>query len=210
MQKSKFFRCWLVLLIFIPISLLPILSRSQQPDSWELTQNADQPPEQVMDSIGVKAGMSIGEVGAGRGRYVVYMASRVGATGRIYANDIDPHALEYLKQRCERDSISNVTIVPGTVTEPRLPSGGLDLVYMINTYHHLEQPVALIKNIIPCLKPTGKLVIIEHDPVKFPSGRAHATARELVIKQAQIAGFQLERQLTFLKKDNIFIFTVRK
>ncbi len=113
-----------------------------------------------MDSIGVKPGMVIAEIGAGRGRYVVHMAKRVGVTGKIYANDIDKKALDYLEYRCKRDSIPNVITVLGKVTDPLLPKETMDLVYMINTYHHLDKPVDLMKNIIPCLKPEGRLGIV--------------------------------------------------
>ena len=180
------------------------------PDAWENHHNTYQPPEQVMDSIGVKPGMIVAEIGAGRGRYVVHMANRVGATGKIYANDIDKKALDYLEYRCKRDSIPNVIAVLGKLTDPLLPKGTMDLVYIINTYHHLDKPVELMKNIIPCLKPDGRLVIIEHDPVKVPGIGSHSTAKDVLLKQAKQAGFELERMMTFLERDNIYVFQIKK
>jgi ubiquinone/menaquinone biosynthesis C-methylase UbiE len=176
------------------------------PDAWEVRYNAFQPPDSVMDAIGVEAGWVIAEVGAGRGRYAVHMALRVGKTGRVYANDIDEEALEYLEFRCRRDSIPNVITILGEVTDPKLPSGALDMVYLINTYHHLEEPVELMKNILPSLKPTGILVIIEHDPDKFPDAHGEWTPREVLVEQAGEAGFELVRIETFLRRDNINIF----
>jgi ubiquinone/menaquinone biosynthesis C-methylase UbiE len=201
----------LLISLFGVASLLTISSCQSQndPDAWEQRHNGYQPPEQVMDSIGVKPGMVIAEIGAGRGRYVVHMAKRVGATGKIYANDIDKKALDYLEYRCQRESIPNVITVLGKVTDPQLPRETIDLVYMINTYHHLDKPVELMKNMIPCFKPDGRLVIIEHDPVKVPDFGSEATAKDVLIEQAKQAGFELVRMMTFLKRDNIYVLRMK-
>jgi len=180
---------------------------AEGPDDWEEYWNTKQPPERVMDAIGVEAGMVIGEVGAGRGRYVVRMAARVGPAGKVYANDIKFESLVYLKNRCQRDSIPNVETILGTVTDPRLPTGELDLVYVINSYHHFEEPVQLLRNIAPALKPTGRLVIIEHDPAKT-SSQDHSTAQETVRQHARAAGYTLIATETFLELDTIHIFAM--
>ena len=209
-MNKKLFQLLFSLIWIISIIIITSCHSQNDPDAWEKHQSEYQPPEQVMDSIGVEPGMVIAEIGAGRGRYVVLMAKRVGETGKIYANDIDKEALDYLKYRCKRDSIPNVVSVLGNVTDPLLPNGAMDLVYMINTYHHLDKPVELMKNIIPSLKANGKLAIIEHDPGKVLFAGSHATTKELLLKQADQAGFELEQILTFLKRDNIYVFRVKK
>jgi len=167
--------------------------------------NAYQPPEQVMDAIGVKAGMVVAEVGAGQGRYVVHMAARVGETGKVYANDIDETKLEFLETRCEHHNINNVETILGEVDDPLLPEGELDLVYLINTYHDLDEPVAIMRNIIPSLKPDGVLVVIEQDTEKSTSTH-HAIDQQELFDQAEEAGYELVRVETFLERDNINIF----
>jgi len=99
--------------------------------------------------------------------------------------------------------------VLGKVTDPVLPENTMDLVYIVNTYHHLDKPVELMKNIIPSLKPGGKLVIIEHDPVKVPGAGSHSTAKGELLEQAKHAGFELEKLMTFLEKDNIYVFQMK-
>jgi ubiquinone/menaquinone biosynthesis C-methylase UbiE len=176
-------------------------------DAWEARHNVFQPPDRVMDSIGVAPGMMVGEVGAGRGRYVVHMARRVGPKGKIYANDIDADALSYLQRRCKRDSIPNVVTILGAVTDPKLPRNALDMVYLINTYHHLEEPVELMRNIGASLKANGFLVIIEHDPEKFPGqDETHVTRIDSLIAQTGRAGYELVKMMTFLERDNIGVF----
>jgi ubiquinone/menaquinone biosynthesis C-methylase UbiE len=191
-------------------SITNCLSQEEGPDAWEARHNAIQPPEKVMDALGIEPDMVIGEVGAGRGRYAVHMARRVGEKGLVYANDINESKLIYLKSRCERDGISNIVTILGTVTEPKLPEGELDLVYFINTYHHLDDPVGLLRNIMPSLKADGVLVIIEHDPDKCPDAGSHSTRQDILISQAYEAGYTLVRIETFLERDNINIFRPRR
>ena len=77
---------------------------------------------------------------------------------------------------------------------------------MINTYHHLDDPVALLRNLRPALKPGATLVIVEKDPDRSPANPHHGTARKTVVRQAGEAGFELVRVETFLELDNIYIF----
>ena len=181
-----------------------------QEDKWEERHNKAQPPEKVMDAIGVIPGMTVAEIGAGRGRYAVHMADRVGKKGKIYANDISERDLAYLNERCERDGVGNIETILGKVTDPRLPEGKIDIVYVINTYHHFEDPVALLKNVIPCLKPDGRLVIIEHDFDKYGAEAGpHCKPQNELLDEVYRAGFFLVRIETFLEKDNINIFIPR-
>lgn len=191
--------------LLLVLSLSTALWGQDDPDGWEERANRYQPPEEVMDAIGVKAGMTVAEVGAGKGRYVVRMAARVGETGKVYANDIDEEKLEYLNFRCERDSINNVETILGEMDDPLLPDGELDLVYFINTYHDVEEPVELMRNILPSLKPDGLLVVIEHDSEKSTSTH-HRIVQSLLFTQAEDAGYEVVRVDTFLERDNINIF----
>lgn len=205
MKRNLIYFVFISFVSAISIMMISSCHSQNDPDAWENRHNAYQPPEEVMDSLGVKPGMVIAEIGAGRGRYVVHMARRVGTTGKIYANDIDKKSLDYLDYRCQRDSITNVVAVLGKLTDPLFPKATMDLVYIVNTYHHLDKPVELMKNIIPSLKPGGRLVIIEHDPVKVPKAGSHSTTKDVLIQQANKAGFDLEKMMTFLERDNIYI-----
>jgi ubiquinone/menaquinone biosynthesis C-methylase UbiE len=191
---------------FILFSPVAAQEGDGDPDAWEAYWNKHQPADKVLDAIGIKAGMNVGEVGAERGRYAVLVAKRVGPAGEIYANDINSKALDYLNFRCRRDRISNIETILGTETDPKFPVGKLDFVYFINTYHHIKWPVELLKNVIPGLKPGGRLAIIEHVPGK--ASGIHGTFKGMVLQQAKEAGFKLERIETFLKYDNIYIFRV--
>ena len=141
-------------LIFLWITFLPAQDASQTAqDSNRLSEerekqaNEIQPPELLMDILGIRSGLTIGEVGAGYGRVTVHMAARVGEKGKIYANDINPKAIEYLKARCLRLGLTNVETILSLPDDARFPQNSLDLVFMAWVYHHVENPLPLLKSL---------------------------------------------------------------
>lgn len=172
----------------------------------EIDANQLQPPGRVMDAAGIKPGMVVGELGAGKGRYTVHLAVRVGEGGKVYANDIDGESLAFLRQRCGRQGFRNIELITGRPDDPLFPEHALDLVFMTWVYHHLEQPVAILRKLAASLKPGGTVVIVDPDPVKNGRGRSRENrSPEQLEKEANEAGFEIVRTETFLKLDNIFI-----
>jgi len=137
------------------------------------------------------------------------LARRVGPTGKILANDINVKSLEYLSVRCLGDSIYNVDTIVGKVNDPLFPKGALDMVFMVWTYHYLDQPVALLKNLLPALKPGATVVLVEPDPARGPGGSDHGVSPERMSKEAAKAGFELVQTETFLPEDLIFILRIK-
>jgi len=167
--------------------------------------NRQHQPEKLMDAIGLKEGMTIADIGAGKGRMTVFFSLRVGETGRVYANDIDKNALEYLENRCRNNNMTNVKTFPGKVDNPMLPAKEVDIAFMVSTYHHLEKPVEMMRNTIPCLKKDGILVVVERDPVKTGQSGSESTSREKLTRQAAEAGFELIKvNSELLERDNIY------
>jgi len=169
--------------------------------------NRLQPPDKVMDAIGLAPGMIAAEIGSGRGRYIMHLAHRVGETGRVYAEDIDAKALADLKRRCERWGVANVETVLGEIMDPKLPEGSLDLIFIISSYHHFDDPVRLLRRAKPALKPTGILAIAEWLTVEKHAGEG--TTPEQMTAQMKKAGYRLERIETFLKDNNLYIYIFR-
>jgi ubiquinone/menaquinone biosynthesis C-methylase UbiE len=204
-----------IMSVFLFISLSsfsPISGEEKDPLAlpYEARLNKRQPPDKVLKAIGIKPGMIIGEVGAGRGRYTVEIASRIGPSGRLYANDIRGDALKYLKRRCAGRGFNNVEIILGSVTKTNLPTGALDMVIMVNVVHCLEKPVELLKNIADSLKPHGLIVIVEGNLDKAPSAAGEWYARSKLLKIYKDAGYVLVREETFLPKDNIYFLKWNK
>jgi len=175
-----------------------------QVEAWEVRINDRQPIAKVIEVMGVRPGMVIGEVGAGTGRVTVWLADAVGPKGLIYANDIDAEALDHLRKRCLREGLENVQTIVGTVTDPKLPQNALDIAFMTNTYHHLEKPVELVRNLLTTLKGNGRLVIVERDYDRSVH-KDEATTREDFIKQMDQAGFKVVSIDTSMQEDNIYV-----
>ena len=204
MQTCK--KLWLLLITVVLLQPVFATERRTYEESWEHRANERQPPEQVMNCIGVKPGMVIGEIGAGRGRYTLHLAKRIGAMGKIFANDIDQEALVYLQERLKRNHIVNVQTVLGHEDDPLFPKNSLDMAIMVWVYHHLDQPMALLKNLIPSLKPGAMVVIIDPDPDrKGEKDSKRPSSKNSVGKEVRAAGFELVRVETFLPRDLIFI-----
>ncbi|MBA7551275.1 2-methoxy-6-polyprenyl-1,4-benzoquinol methylase, mitochondrial [subsurface metagenome] len=206
-MSSQFLRLFgLYLLGLTIVSCNPVPEKGRWSKEWEEWFETIQPSDVIMDTIGVQPGMTIAEVGAGNGRLAVKIAKQVGIEGKVYANDIDPAAIRFMRKRIRREKISNMVVIRGKVDDPLLPPGEIDIVYVVNTYSHFDKPVDLLKNMIPAFKPGGRLVIIEYDPVKAPEAGSHSTSKETVLDEAEKAGYYLTGLKTFLPKDNIYIF----
>jgi precorrin-6B methylase 2 len=182
---------------------------AQTVERGERRTNERQPPDKVMDAIGLKAGMVVGEVGAGGGRYTVHLAVRVGPAGRVYANDINADGLAHIRERCKAAGLENVETILGRSDDPLFPAGKLDMVFMVLTYHHLSRPVEMLKAMIPSLRPAATVVVLDPDPVRDHDRGAESTSREEIERDAAAAGFELVRAETFLPLDNIFILKVK-
>lgn len=191
---------------FLAILILGFMFTSgfgEERDKW-------QQPDRIIDTLGIRQGMVIGEVGAGEGYFTFKLARRVGPSGHIYANDIVQRVLDQIDTQCRNEQISNVTTILGKVEDPLFPPAKLDLVVMMRVFHDLSRPVKLINNIIPALKPGALLVIIDPDPEKLKKDQKHFYTRNKILTIMQESKFILIKLLEFLPQDNIFIYRSRE
>ncbi len=196
--------------VMVALFIVTLLTGQQQSIvEWEKRTFVKQPPGKVMDAAGIKPGMIIGEVGAGCGRFTMHLARRVGTKGKILANDIDAEALAYLRERCQRAGITTVKTILGEVDDPHFPEGALDMIFMVWTYHFFDQPISMLKKLLPALKPGGTIVLVEPDPVRGPGGSDHGISPERMRRDAAQTGFEVVRIDDFLAEDLIFILKIR-
>ncbi len=173
-------------------------------------QYAGETADGTLDAMGIRPGMTIGEIGAGDGRITLALTRRVGDRGKVYANDIDSKSLAKLVATCERRGVKNIETTTGKVDDPMFPKGALDLAITAIVYHHLEQPVALLRNLASSLKPGATLVIV--DPAYDRTGDKDSdrpTTRERVEAEAAEAGYELVEINASLPRDNIFILRLK-
>ncbi|MBX7493206.1 class I SAM-dependent methyltransferase [Qipengyuania sp. 1NDW9] len=119
--------------------------------------------QKVMDLAEIDTGMTVADIGAGNGYYTVRLAERVGAEGRVLAQDIDQNALDRLARRVERYRLDNVSIRRGEFADPRLPADSFDRIFMVHMYHEIEQPYEFLWRMWPALRDEGQVIVVDRD-----------------------------------------------
>ncbi|MBY0520104.1 MAG: methyltransferase domain-containing protein [Sphingomonas sp.] len=132
---------------------------------WSNEEDRDRKNEagEVMDKAGIKPGMTVADIGAGEGYYTIRLAERVGATGRVLAEDIIPAVRNALAERVTRERLQSVSVRLGTPADPKLPDNSFDRVLMVHMYHEIEQPYEFLWRMRPALKPDGLVIVVDAD-----------------------------------------------
>jgi ubiquinone/menaquinone biosynthesis C-methylase UbiE len=148
-----------------------------------------------------KPGTAVADIGAGDGSYAFAAVERVGATGKIYATEIDAEKLKALQAEVKKRDLRNVIVIESGEAETNLPASCCDAIFLRRVYHHLTKPLEFDASLIRALKPGGKLAIIDFPPhpeygkVKgVPKDREdHGIQQKILIDELTKAGFQLEQ-----------------
>jgi len=117
----------------------------------------------VMGLADIRPGMTVADIGAGEGYYTVRLAERVGADGRVLAQDISREALDRLGRRVERERLENISIKLGGADDPQLPADSFDRIFMVHMYHEVTEPYAFLWNMWPALNGGGQIVVVESE-----------------------------------------------
>ena len=128
--------------------------------------------KEIISLAGVGTGSRVADIGAGEGWLTVLLAKAVGPTGRVYAVDIAPKSLEFLRKRVEEERLHNVDVIEGSIGDPNLPSKSLDAAITFAAYHEMSEYRSILQHIHESLKPAGRLVLVE------PTSRLVAPDRE--------------------------------
>lgn len=166
-----------------------------------------QSPDRIMDALGVGEGVIVADLGAGSGWFTIRLANRVGPNGMVYAEDIQRQMIDSINRRVERLGLRNVRTVLGSTNDPRLPVK-VDAVLIVDSYHEMEQPVALLRNVARSLAPRGRIGIVNFTKDGGGPGPAieDRVDPERVIADASAAGLTLQSRQTFLKYHYMLVF----
>ena len=140
-----------------------------------------------MALAGIEPGMVVADIGAGEGYYTVRLADRVGAKGRVLAEDINREVLTRLGNRVVRDRLDNVSIKLGIPDNPKLPNNSFDRIFMVHMYHEIAEPYAFLWNMWPSLKQDGEVVVVDVDR---PTSQ-HGIPPMLLVCEFQAVGYKL-------------------
>ncbi|MGH0038295.1 MAG: class I SAM-dependent methyltransferase [Myxococcota bacterium] len=168
-----------------------------------------QRPEAVIDRVGIDPDTVVADIGAGTGYFAVRLARRVPA-GKVLAVDVEPDMIRYLDERAVKEGLSNLTAVLGAPDDARLPDR-VDVVWMVNTYHHIASRTAYFERLAADITPEGRVVIVDFKMGEQPVGPPDSmkVPPERIIRELADAGYVLlYEDSTLLPHQNLLVFGV--
>lgn len=179
-----------------PRAYRPISALGANEFSTEVQRDSVNEAQTVMDLANIRQGMTVADIGAGKGYYTVRLAERVGPKGRVLAQDIDPEALRMLGLRVERERLDNVSIKLGYPDNPNLPEASFDRIFLVHMYHEVSEPYAFLWRLRPALLADGKVIVVDTDR---PTDR-HGIPPALLFCEFGAVGFRL---VQFIRKPEL-------
>jgi ubiquinone/menaquinone biosynthesis C-methylase UbiE len=176
----------------IPHSAFPDASRPSATivsPRWsdEASRDKAHEADDVMAAAKVAPAMTVADIGAGEGYYTLHLAQKVGAKGRVLAEDIIPSVHDALALRVSRERLDNVSVKLGTPSDASLPVGSFDRIFMVHMYHEIESPLEFLWRLRPALAPTGQVVVVDADRATSE----HGTPPALLICEFGQLGYRL-------------------
>jgi ubiquinone/menaquinone biosynthesis C-methylase UbiE len=171
-------------------------------DAW-------QKPEAVLHAIGVKPGMTVADLGAGTGYFSVHLAKAVGSQGRVLAIDVEPKLVDYMKERAAKAHLAQLVPVLAPTDDPKLPERGVDLVLIVDTWHHIDDRLHYLAKLAAGLKKDGRVAVVDFKKGDFPVGPpdAHKLTADAVAAEFVAGGWKLAKQWDELPYQYVLVFT---
>jgi len=171
-------------------------------DAW-------QKPDAVIDVLGIAPGMTVADLGAGTGYFSVHVAKAVGDKGKVLAIDVEPKLVDYLKERAAKAHLAQMVAVLAPTDDPKLPAQGVDLVLIVDTWHHIDDRLHYLAKLAAGLKPGGRVAVVDFKKGDFPVGPpdAHKLEAEAVTAEFDAAGWGLAKQWDELPYQYVLVFT---
>ncbi len=177
---------------------------------WLIRDNREEEerPSAVLEQLELKPGMVVCDLGCGNGFYTLLMAPRVAPAGKVLAVDIQQEMLHLLELRCDALGVPNVEPVLGTIVNPKLPAGVVDLVLLVDVYHEFSHPEQMLAELRKCLSPTGRLALLEYreEDRNVPIKPLHKMSKRQIMKEYRANGFKLAKQFDGLPWQHLMFF----
>jgi ubiquinone/menaquinone biosynthesis C-methylase UbiE len=174
----------------------------EEPRDWQDT-------NEIMDRLHIKEGDIVADIGAGSGYFTIPLAKRVGGNGMVFAEDIQIEMVNYVSKKVEELEMKNIRVIFGKPDDPSLLDNFFNLAFLANTYHELEKPFLMLKNIRKDLRYYGRLAIIDWDPSKkspFGPQIEDKVPEDTVIKEVESVGFDLIEKHNFMPYHYFLVF----
>ena len=166
-----------------------------------------QQPERVVEALEIQPGAHVADLGAGGGYFTFRLADAVGTDGRVYAVDVDRDMTDYLTERAREEGRANVEVVLAPYDDPTLPEAGVDLIFTVNTYHHIQDRSAYFARAARALTPGGRVAVIDFRPEGlFQRIFPHSTSAAEIRAEMESAGYKLDAEHDFLDDQSFQVF----
>ena len=162
---------------------------------------------QLLKNLAVQPGTAIADIGAGSGYHSTLLSKMVG-TGKVYAVDVEPEMIAYLKNRIKLEGYKNIIPVLSTEQKVSLPANSIDIMLLVDVYHEFSFPYEMTLSMLEALKPSGKLVLVEfraEDP-NVPIKTIHKMSERQAVKEFKASGFLFEKNIGNLPWQHCLIF----
>lgn len=154
--------------------------------------NASSPEmPRLKEALGLKAGMTVADVGAGKGQLTQALAGAVGPGGHVFSTEIDPDRLQALRAMLADAKLGNVTVVEAKARDSGLPAGCCDAIVLRRVYHHVTDPAGTNASLLHALRPGGLLAVIDFPPPFFGGRGSLGVPIESVVDEVTASGFEL-------------------
>ena len=163
---------------------------------------------QVVEALGLRPGQDVADIGAGTGYFSVRFAKAVGPGGKVFAVDIDQGLIDHLNERAKDAGLSNLEAVLAPTNDPLLSEKSLDIVFVCDVIHHVQDRQGYYAKLSGALRPGGRLAIVDFHKRETPVGPpvAMKIAREDLISELREAGFVLAQSFDFLPHQYFLVF----
>ncbi|HKF07697.1 MAG TPA: class I SAM-dependent methyltransferase [Xanthobacteraceae bacterium] len=170
-------------------------------DAW-------QKPDEVLDALHLERTARVADLGAGTGYFGVLIAKRV-PEGKVFAIDIEPEMVRYLRERGDHESLGVLLPVLASAESPNLPEP-VDLVLVVDTYHHIDHRIAYFAKLRASLRPNGRLAIVDFK-ADSPNGPPpeHRISPEKATAELNAAGYSLVESHPFLPRQYFLVFQMK-
>ena len=159
-----------------------------------------QKPDEVVTALGLRAGDAVADIGAGSGYFSTRFARAVGETGKVFSVEIDHGLIRHLRERAAKEELENMESLLATPDDPKLAPRSVDVVFICNVLHHVENRAAYYKKLASALRPGGRLAVVDFYKRELPVGPGveMKIAREDMVRELSDSGFQIRREFDFL------------
>jgi ubiquinone/menaquinone biosynthesis C-methylase UbiE len=160
------------------------------------SRDAWQRPREVVRALDLPRGAWVADLGAGTGYFSRYLSEAVGPDGTVFAVDTEPNLVSHLRARAEKEGTANVVPVLASRDNPRLPVGAVDLLLVVDTFHHIDDRPTYFRAVRRFLRQDGRVAVIDWHKRALPVGPPldHKLAREQVVEEMDEAGYELSAE----------------